>query len=87
MDWAAAGCVSALRQAATALAADDWASLDAAVEWIGTCHPDQTPEKYGCRTWRQVIHKSRRFELRYREEGGRKLASYREKSNSLGFPH
>ena len=81
VDWAAAGCVSVLRQAATALAVDGWASLDAAVEWIGTRHPDQTPEKYGCRTWRQVIHESRRFELRYREEGGRKLAWYRERRN------
>ncbi len=83
VDWMAAGCVSALRQAASALAVDGWALLDTAVNWIGARHPEQTPEKYGCRTWRQVIHESRRFELRYREENGRKLAWYRERSNVM----
>lgn len=79
VDWAAAGCVSALREAAAALAVDGWASLDAAIEWIGSRHSDQTPEKYGCRTWRQVLHESRRFELRYREEASRRVPWYRDR--------
>ena len=56
MDWGAAGCVSALREAVAALAIDGWTSVAAAATWISAQHLDQTPEKYGCRTWRQVIH-------------------------------
>lgn len=80
--WEAAGCVSALREAFAVLALEGWASVDAAIAWIGVTHPDQTPEKYGCGSWRQVIDKSRRFDLRYREEGDRKTAWYRERSNA-----
>lgn len=80
VDWGAAGCVSALREAILALAVDGWASVDAAADWISAQHPDQTPEKYGCRTWRQVIHESRRFDLRYRNEDSRKQAWYQERA-------
>ena len=80
VDWAAAGCVSALREAVRALAIDGWASVDAAADWISARYPDQTPEKYGCRNWRQVIHESRRFDLRYRGEDGQKQAWYQERS-------
>lgn len=34
--------------------------------------PDRV--KSGYRTWRQVINESRRFDLRYREDGGLKAA-------------
>ncbi|MCX2865177.1 OST-HTH/LOTUS domain-containing protein [Paucibacter sp. PLA-PC-4] len=78
----AAGCVSALREAALALAVDGWASVDAAADWISAQHPDQTPEKYGCRTWRQVIHESRRFDLRYRDEDGPKKVWYQERNKA-----
>lgn len=81
VDWSSAGCVETLREAIDALAVDGWVSVDAAADWISTHHPDQTPEKYGCRTWRQMIHESRRFDLRYREEDGRKVAWYRERSS------
>jgi hypothetical protein len=80
VDWGAAGCVSALREAIRALAVDGWASVDAAADWISAQYPDQTPEKYGCRTWRQVIHESRRFDLRYRNEDSRKQAWYQERA-------
>jgi hypothetical protein len=80
VDWAAAGCVSALREAVLALAIDGWASVDVAADWIGARYPDQTPEKYGCRSWRQVIHESRRFDLRYRGEDDQKQAWYQERS-------
>lgn len=80
VDWGAAGCVSALREAILALAVDGWASVDAAADWIRAHHPDQAPEKCGCRTWRQVINESRRFDLRYRNEDGPKQAWYQERS-------
>lgn len=82
VDWGAAGCVSALREAIAALAIDGWTSVTAAASWISAQHPAQTPEKYGCRTWRQLINESRRFDLRYREDGGLKAAWYRERSNA-----
>lgn len=80
VDWVAAGCVSALREAIRSLAVDGWASVEAAAAWISAQYPDQTPEKYGCRTWRQVIHESRRFELCYRNEDSRKQAWYQERA-------
>lgn len=79
IDWSAAGCVRVLREASARLAIDGWTPLDAAVEWIRADHPDQTPEKYHCRTWRQVLSESRRFELFYRDEDGRKQPWYRER--------
>src|SRR6218665_1093901 len=80
VDWGAAGCVSALREAILALAVGGWASVDAAADWISAQYPDQPPEKYGCRTWRQVIHESRRFDLRYRDEDCWKQAWYQERT-------
>ena len=73
-------CDSNLSNAKSALAVDGWASVEAAADWISAQYPDQTPEKYGCRTWRQVIHESRRFDLRYRYEDSRKQAWYQERA-------
>ena len=77
VDWQSAGIVRALRDAASQLAVDGWAPVTAAQRWIVVHEPDQVPAKYGCSSWRQVVHESRQFELRYREEGGRREAWYR----------
>lgn len=53
---------------------EGWTSLDAAIDWIGARYPDQTPEKYGCCGWPQVIHESRRFEICYREKENRRVS-------------
>lgn len=82
VDWAAAGCVRVLLEASRVLAVDGWTPLDAATQWVGAQHPDQTPEKYHCRSWPQVLSESRRFDLRYREEDGRKQPWYRERPRS-----
>lgn len=50
--------------------------------WIAERHPDQLPAKYGCSSWRQVVHESRLFELRYREVDGQRAAWYRAKQDS-----
>ncbi len=69
--WSRAGCVHALRQAVGALAVEGWARLDDAVVWMAKHCPEQTPSRYGCRRWRQVIHRSGGFEVRYSGvEGG-----------------
>jgi hypothetical protein len=75
--WEHTGIVRALRQAAQTLAVDGWTPLEEARNWLAFRHPEQTPSKYGCRTWPQVLHESRLFELRYRAEGGRRAAWFR----------
>ena len=77
VDWRASGIVRALREAAGELAVDGWTPVATAERWIADRHPDQLPAKYGCRSWRQVVHESRLFELRYREANGQREAWYR----------
>lgn len=79
VDWPATGIVRALREAADELAVDGWAPVAEAGRWITERHPEQLPAKYGCRNWRQVVHDSCIFELRYREMDGQRAAWYREK--------
>jgi hypothetical protein len=76
--WPAAGIVRALREAASELAVEGWAPVAEAGKWIAVRHPTQLPAKYGCRSWRQVVHESRIFELRYFEIDGQRVAWYRE---------
>lgn len=84
-DWIAAGripwsttkIVHALLDAVTELTQDDWTSVEAAATWIASRHPHERPEKYGCRSWRQVIHESQLFELQLRKMDGRRHAWYR----------
>lgn len=65
--WPVSGIVSSLREAEQALAPSDgrahWTELNAAIAWIAQQHPDQTPRRYGCSSWRQVLHESREFEV------------------------
>lgn len=77
-DWADAGIVRVLREAAGVLSEGGWTRLDSACEWACQNHPDQAPGKYGCRTWPQVLHESRQFDLIYRVgENGKKGAWFR----------
>ena len=75
--WPMAGIVSALREASRELAVNGWTSVAAARQWIGQRQPDQQPAKYGCASWKHVLHESGLFELRYREVDGRRAAWYR----------
>lgn len=77
VDWAGAGIVRVLREAARELAVEGWTPVNVAVRWILDRYPDQQPAKYGCASWRQVLHESRLFELRYREVDGLRAAWYR----------
>lgn len=65
--WPISGIVSSLRDAEQALAPSGsqarWTELTAAIAWIAKQHPDQTPTRYGCSSWRQVLHESREFEV------------------------
>lgn len=79
VDWPAAGIVRALQEASAELAIEGWTPVASAGRWIAEKHPDQLPAKYGCSSWRQVVHESRVFELRYRETNGQRAAWYRAK--------
>ena len=83
VDWPAAGIVRALREAADELAVEEWTPVASAGRWIAERHPDQLPAKYGCSSWRQVVHESGLFELRYREVNGQRAAWYRPKKTAL----
>lgn len=67
VNWPASGIVSSLREAEQALVPPGdparWTELNAAIAWIAKQHPDQTPRRYGCSSWRQVLHESREFEV------------------------
>ncbi|WP_069040458.1 OST-HTH/LOTUS domain-containing protein [Methyloversatilis sp. RAC08] len=79
VDWPTAGIVCALREAADELAVEEWTPVATAGRWIAERYPEQLPAKYGCSSWRQVIHESRLFDLRYRETNGQRAAWYRVK--------
>lgn len=67
VNWPVSGVVSSLREAEQALAPlssqAHWVELNAAIAWIDRQHPDQTPKRYGCSSWRQVLHESGEFEV------------------------
>lgn len=64
VDWPASGAVRCLREAETRFATEGWTLLNTATAWIRAQHTDQQPQRYGCGSWRQVIHESRQFEIR-----------------------
>lgn len=76
-EWAHTGIVKVLREASQALAQNGWTLLEDARSWVGDRHPEQTPSKYGCRSWPQVLSESRQFELQYRNLEGRRVAWFR----------
>lgn len=80
-DWPHSGIVRVLREAAVKFAVDRWTSLEQARSWLAEAHADQIPQKYGCRTWPQVLTESRQFRLEYRLDcDGLKRAWYQARS-------
>lgn len=64
VDWLACGAVRCLRNAESRFMVDGWTPLNTATSWIRAEYPDQRPQRYGCGSWRQVIHGSQQFEIR-----------------------
>jgi hypothetical protein len=62
--WASSTIAECLRNAEQACAVDGWTLLNSAIEHIRHSDPDQTPKRYGCGSWRHVIHASQQFEIR-----------------------
>lgn len=55
-------------------ATDAWASIAEAATWIDERYPEQLPAKYGCRSWKQVVHEAPIFELHYLKMDGKRSA-------------
>ncbi|MNM50695.1 hypothetical protein D3C81_617440 [compost metagenome] len=64
VDWPGSGICSCLCEAEVKLAETGWTRLEAAIRWINDAYPEQTPKRYGCNSWRHVLHESRQFEIR-----------------------
>ena len=81
VDWTFAGIVSGLREAIKSTPTHEgWTRLDQATAYLAAHHPEQTPQKYGCRTWPQVLHESRAFDLQYQPaEDGKRIGRFRER--------
>jgi hypothetical protein len=83
VDWPASGVVQALREAEIACALNGWTLLDTAIAWLPSDYSDQTPAKYQCRTWRQILKRSGQFEVKTitNEVGGKGHTLFRSKIN------
>ena len=78
VDWRRAGIVRVLREGAQSRTVEGWARLDGVIAWMAENHPEQTPAKYGCATWPQVLNDSRQFQVEYRrDERDRKVRWFR----------
>lgn len=76
-EWSNTGVVRVLSEAAEKMAVRGWARLDDVRAYLAENHPEQTPARYRCQTWPQVLSESRQFDLQYRLENGRKMAWFR----------
>jgi hypothetical protein len=74
----------ALEEAALKLAVDGWTPIAKASDWVAAGYPEELPANYGCRTWRQVLHLSGVFELRYVQTDRNRVGWYRIKRH---VPH
>ena len=83
VDWPASGAVRCLHEAESHLTASEgWTHLNTAIAWIQSNHAEQRPARYGCGSWRHVIHESQQFEVRKatNAENGRGEVWYRSKT-------
>ena len=62
--WSSCTIVNLLRDAEATLAVDGWTPLARAIEHISSREPGHTPKRYGCSSWRQVLHESAIFTIR-----------------------
>lgn len=87
--WPASGAVRCLRECETRLAINGWTRLNTATAWLRTQYPEQQPNRYGCSSWRHIIHASQQFEICKRvntEQGGHEVwyRSRQEQENMQG---
>lgn len=71
VNWATSTIVNLLQDAELALAQDGWTPLSKAIVYIREREPEHTPTRYGCSSWRHVLHESDLFDVRKERNGGR----------------
>jgi hypothetical protein len=83
VDWPSSSLVSGFREAARALAGDqgEWVSVADAGKWLVEKYPDQSPSRFGCKTWQQALQESRLFDLRHERKSGRRVIFFKERAN------
>lgn len=64
VNWPETGIVKLLRAAEGKAGDSGWTALSEAIAFARTNDGDETPKRYGCKTWRQVLKKSGLFEMR-----------------------
>lgn len=64
VDWSYSTIVNLLRDAEIVLNEDGWTSLARAIDYIHKTEPDHIPKKYGCSSWRNLLHECKQFEVR-----------------------
>ncbi|MFC0351314.1 OST-HTH/LOTUS domain-containing protein [Undibacterium danionis] len=62
--WERSTIVEYLRNAEKACAQHGWTLLDTAIAQVRVSDNEQTPSKYGCKTWRGVLRKSEQFDIK-----------------------
>lgn len=80
--WSSCTIVNLLRDAEATLAVGEWTPLAKAIEYISGREPSHTPKRYGCSSWRQILHESAMFTIRREqsEPGVAKETWYRSRS-------
>lgn len=68
MHWPATTIVHWLQNAEQACAINGWTRLTDAIRHIEQRNQGLTPRKYGCTTWRQLVHESKLFQTERRRE-------------------
>lgn len=62
--WPTCTAVRLLRRAEQGTPPGEMTRLDAAVKEIKATHPDHKPERYFCKNWKELLARSRQFEIR-----------------------
>jgi hypothetical protein len=79
--WPSCTIVNVLRDAEEAHATEGWTFLQDAIGFARGIEPEHIPSRYGCSSWRQVLHESGQFEIRRKQglPGEATLTWYRTK--------
>lgn len=67
VDWPCTTIVQQLSRAESTCHEAGWTSLTTAIGFIHLDWPELNPKKYGCSSWRHVIHQSGLFEIQKRK--------------------
>jgi hypothetical protein len=86
VSWPVNGLTDSLIYAEEALSHGGWTPLSDAIRWCSTTYPTQILRRYGCASWREVIHKSALFDTRKSidPKSGNLRIHYRSKPRQCG---